>query len=1002
MKKITACMLILTLLLSCIYVTHAAPIATNSTDMSGQLSNSGQRILDSSGAATGFTLSHNVNVDGKTSEFIIDGDAAKQKLPSDKMLMAQLFADGTKNTEWNRGLFGSAVQTFMPGQKIYMRAQYYFPSESRDGEVYGSYNDKFSMSVTGIYLNSSDVSETIALANMTHDTSDGGSFYFMGNSKNGIKANETWQYDTWYTIETIVTMGSQATVSVYVNGSPLTFDNSSISESVDYSTGKEYIKAAKNQRIYDLTCTPVKTGTMKRHMYTDNWAFDVYPAGEDVELWTPPKFNPVSFSSPKNGDEMRTNEFKTVNIDVIGQECDMVELYIDNELVASLDQTPYSFEISKRYSPGTHTLRAVAKSGNDEYEQTITVNLAAYNPLSFDGIANGEEVYDKKFKSVTVKVDDELCESVSLYIDNELVATQTEAPYSFELAKYLRPGEHSLRAEAVVADEEYEFETVINVLEYNPLSFANISADKKVYSDEFKTVTVLTGEEECDEVSLYIDDIEVSTITSSPYTFDIDEDYLPGNHTVRAVAQSGSDTYEISVNITLMSTYGKPVMNQNFDAYASFYEAQNGGWYYPSSRMNNAKAPNGWFIKPSNIKDKMSASYGQAMALGCDPGSSPSYNDANNTEYSYITFGYSGMAGAPISGHKAVVEWYMFFNNDKSVDMEMGLGTSTGQSIEKQIFKYDAESQKINWNVEGSPSTDIEVNKWQKYTLTIDFTQSSKMSLSVDGAEEFTNLTHNASVSSFSKIIWKYIPDYTTGSFVALDEVKITHVIPRPSLKSAKFYIDDEESSDYSKVSPDTNAIAIEIDGTLSDVNLAENVEFLENGKSITAYSPSGELLKPAVMLSGSKLWIVPHIPLMPACEYSVKLGAGAVFENNVEIGYDQYLNFVTSKGKFDIKSVSFSSNGSSASRVQNGDTISAKASVSNTTGKEKTVKLLLALYSDNKLMSISVKEVNIPSSSYLQTISANDVTVRNSSGFSASLIVLDNNNYPVAQYVMG
>lgn len=1009
MKKFTSFLLVTILLLSSVCVTHAAvvPIISYQADMEGSFNSAkGTYINNTDGSSTGFQVSHSSNAAATTSEFLVAGSAANKKLSSDQMLMAQLFANGTANTNWNRGkLIPSSEIAFLPGQQIYMRAQYYLPSKSYQGESYASYNDNFMVRMIGAYADANGTKSSLTYATFEVTDSAGGSIYFMGNSNNGgIKAVESWKYDTWYTVEAIMTAGDNASVSVYVNGSPLSFTGQSFQNSQNYSTGKNCIKvpAKEKQWLYSMKSDNMKTNAIKRHLYTDNWAFEVYAANAEVPLWTPPVYNPVTFTSHTNGDTMRTNELKTVTVDTDAEKCDWVALYVDDELVSSDAQAPYSFDITKRYDPGTHTLRAVAKSGSDTYEKSIDITLTPFNPLSFVGIANGDEVYDRKFRTVTIDTEDEPCENVSLYIDDVLIETKTQTPYVFELPNALSIGDHTLCVKAMVGTTEYSSQADITVLEYNPLTIAGISNGSKASMDDFGSLTVLTGDETADEVSLYVDNELISTISSAPFSFDASQSCTPGAHTLRAEARVGADVYEIAVDVTVVGTYDKAVMNQNFEVYASFYDAQNGGWYNASSRMHKANALNGWFIQPAAIEDKNGKMYGQSFSLGCDPGSSSSYNDSNNKEYNYLTFGYTKMTGvsnAVVSGNKVKLEWYTLFSNDKTQEFVMSLNSNTGAGMDNPICQWDTTEKKLKWNVSGLPLTAVEANKWQKYTLVVDLADAStKMSLWIDDALQFDSLASVSPFNSFLKVIWKYVPDYSAGSFVALDEIRITHVIPRPSFVSASFYTGDAHTADESNVSPLSNAIAVVIDGGLIENGLNENVELLENGKAVKAVDSAGNELRPAVMLSGNKLWIVPHIPLLPDCEYSIKLGADAMFENNVTIGYDQYLSFTTAKAVFAAKSVSFSGGGS----VNNGDAIGANVTFSNLSGESKNVKLVLALYSGNKLMSISVKPVTVTASPSAQSFSADDAIVKAANDFSARLIVLSSDNYPIAQYEMG
>ena len=699
MKKFTAIMLSVLLLLSGISTTYAAPLLSAYADMSGSLS--GTKILDSSSKETGFTGFHRFSGTGNTTTAIlVAGSAAEKKLSTDKMLMVQLYNDGSSNANMEDCYYGASVQELMPGQQVYMRAQYYIPSKNYQGESYTGYNDKFSVSMTGLYKTSADASNSLSLFSMSYD----GTIKFMG-----FTAKETWSYDTWYTVETIVKVGTNAVASTYVNGSPLTFENQTITSSAEYETDKECMKLDKKQRLYRFANTKVTGTTIKRHLYVDNLAVEVHAKNAAVSLWTPPAYNPLSFTSHTDGETLPTSELKTVTFSTDTLECDAVELYVDDVFVGSDSGPDYSISVNKRFSKGTHTLKAVAIDGSTRYEKSIDLVFPEYNPLSFDNLKNGDTLYDRKFNSATV-ISADSAASVSLYIDNELIDTKTDAPYTFSFDNKYTKGTHKLRAEAEIDGLNYTYEIEISLTEYNPLSFDGVSSGDKILTSNFKSVKVLTGDEECTEVSLYVDDSLVETLTSSPFVFNITDTYAPGSHSLRAVAVSVIGVFELTTDVTLVGTYDKPVMNQAFDNYDSFYAAQNGGWYYPSSRMHNAKAPNGWFIKPGTVKDKNGVSYGQSFSIGCDPASSITYTDGNGNDYSYLTFGYTM---SQISGNKVQMEWYALFNNDKSLEFKMGFGNDTGASVNNLLCQWDTTEKKLKWNVSGNPLTTVETNKWQ-------------------------------------------------------------------------------------------------------------------------------------------------------------------------------------------------------------------------------------------------------------------------------------------------
>lgn len=991
MKKIIASVVIVSLLLLNVTVLGATPVSSVQTDMSGYFNGNLSYILTSGGARSGFSGSHNDNNTDTTTEFMMPGNVSSRKGADDQMYVAQLFANGVKNTEWNRGQLDAKDIAYSAGQKLYMRAQYYIPSKSCEGQSYAGYNDNMSVAMVA---NLSGISAN-RLITFAPSDSQGGEFRMIGDSK---KATETWKYDTWYTVEAIVELGSAVKASVYIDGKPLTLDGGG--ESVDMLMGGSSTTLSRFYP-YSMSSKNMGSAAMKRNIYTDNWAYEVYKSGDEIELWEAPEYNPLSFEGISSGAEIVFYKFKSVQV-LTGEEiCDSVTLYVNDELVGEKLEAPYLFEMPKRYEPGEVTLRAVAKQGDTEFEYSTKVSLIDYNPLIFKDLTDGTEIIDYKFNSAEVLTGEEQCDSVALYVNDELVGEKFEAPYVFEITKQYNPGNTNLRAVATLGDLVFNRSINVTLVKYNPLSFKGITSGGSLYSSDFESVEVLTGEEVCDSVALYINGELVDEKSEAPYVFEITNRYDPGNITVGAVAKLGNTVFEHSIDVYLVGSYSKPAMNDGFDTYASFYEVQNGGWYSPSSRMHNAKSPNGWFIKPATVKDSAGKFYGTAISLGCNGQSPATWIDSNGGEQSSLILGFCsfsklmGTGVSTITGNSVDIEWKMYIDNDEIQTFSMGLGTSTNSSLEKVIYKWNPDNKKIEWNVSDSVMSDVVLKKWQQYKMSIDLSGSTPiMSLWVDDELIFEDAQANASFNSFLKIIWHYVPNNEQGSTVALDEIKINHTIPKPSFGTVRFFVDENSKTNSKAVTPLTNAIALTVNNGLIENGLAENVEFLENGKQVVFKNDNGESLNPTVKLYGNQLWIVPAVPLLSDSVYTVVLKADAMFDNNIKIGYDQEFEFTTDSYPTGIKNIEFYINGTKCNNIANasfdkGDKIYAKATFYNNSSSSDDMKLIIAGINGKCVSSLNVTSID-GSSQGSTTVSTGEIEVVSADDFKVSVMLWD------------
>ncbi|MBE7031213.1 MAG: hypothetical protein E7409_07295 [Ruminococcaceae bacterium] len=534
---------------------------------------------------------------------------------------------------------------------------------------------------------------------------------------------------------------------------------------------------------------------------------------------------------------------------------------------------------------------------------------------------------------------------------------------------------------------------------YNPVSFEKLLDGDSIVIDNGAEITVNVDLLGCSQVDLYAGDEKIGTATSAPYTFVIPSTAELGNTTLKAVAMAGNATFERSIKISLVTSYFRKSMNENFEKYENAQKSFDGGWYYPSSRFYGANlVENGWFIKPMTVTDKAKKDFDKSFVIGCDAGAGEKWIDQSATPQSTLSYGFqnfNGVSGATISGNTAEINWQMYM---ESADMDTFTFTA-GQ----RLFSWDNTEKKLKWDIKGDTVyTQPKFGYWQNYVLTIDMSGTTKLSLTVDGQSIFENREATNNITSFNNIVWYLIPDLEKGTCIGLDEIVLIHAVPRPSFGSAVFYKGATSSIETEKVSADVDSFGIAVKGGLLSANLEKNVAFLENGKELTWLTADGDVVKSEVSLINDTIWVVPPRPLLSNAEYTVQLKKNALFADNATIGYDQSFVFHTKTAAVDVVGVEYYKNGTkieniSAATFAAGDKIKAKVTMCNDKTGDEPVYIILLGYNNMVLKAATVLPDFIDAGATAQTFETAEITVEDATGFTLSTVVCNSDFLPIA-----
>lgn len=161
------------------------------------------------------------------------------------------------------------------------------------------------------------------------------------------------------------------------------------------------------------------------------------------------------------------------------------------------------------------------------YELSDTSNLAP--TVSISGPSNNASFYDNETIAVTVNASDSdgVITKVDLYVNDVLEATDSGAPFSFNINKPV--GSYTLKARAFDNDGSYTDSSVINITVSQqpntlPLVYMSSPANLSANFEEPATIPlrVVTGDQDGSvvKVEYWVDGVLLTTVTQSPFDYD--------------------------------------------------------------------------------------------------------------------------------------------------------------------------------------------------------------------------------------------------------------------------------------------------------------------------------------------------------------------------------------------------------------------------------------------------------------------------------------------------
>src|SRR3989339_2070694 len=250
----------------------------------------------------------------------------------------------------------------------------------------------------------------------------------------------------------------------------------------------------------------------------------------------------------------------------IGKVC----FYIDNVIKSTDTTAPYAYSLdTTEYANGTHTIKLIATDtiGQTAVAQiTVTIDNAPPPPpvdnpptVLITSPGTGDTIYGSVSISVTASDAEGGVTSVSFYIDNVIVSTDTASPYAYILdTTQYSNGTHTIKVVATDTIGQTTIAqvtiTIDNIASDNPPQVTITSPTNNSVVSGIITINVTaTDDNGIGKVCFYMNNVIKSTDTTSPYAYSLDTtQYTNGTHIIKVVAtDTNSQTATTQITITI-------------------------------------------------------------------------------------------------------------------------------------------------------------------------------------------------------------------------------------------------------------------------------------------------------------------------------------------------------------------------------------------------------------------------------------------------------------------
>ncbi|PIE79771.1 MAG: hypothetical protein CSA15_02690, partial [Candidatus Delongbacteria bacterium] len=187
---------------------------------------------------------------------------------------------------------------------------------------------------------------------------------------------------------------------------------------------------------------------------------------------------------------------------------------------------------------------------------------------------NGSEFTVGSTISIQIEATDEdgSIEKVDLYLNNEMIASLTSAPFNYDWeTSNFGVGSYILKAVATDNDELTGESSEISIMLKASNTIPSVTIDSPANGSDFNIgdvvsveMTAMDSDGTIDKVDLYLNDEMVVSLTNEPFNYNWDtSNFEAGNYNLKAVAtdNDGLTGESIDVNVSLIHSYQAPVVS---------------------------------------------------------------------------------------------------------------------------------------------------------------------------------------------------------------------------------------------------------------------------------------------------------------------------------------------------------------------------------------------------------------------------------------------------------
>ncbi|MBU2883529.1 BNR-4 repeat-containing protein [Psychrosphaera sp. B3R10] len=288
-------------------------------------------------------------------------------------------------------------------------------------------------------------------------------------------------------------------------------------------------------------------------------------------------------------------EYDSVDINVIAdtpndtRTISQVSLYLDETLISTKNTAPFKWSFEEpnlqNLSVGSYELKAIVKDSEGETAET-TMSLTVIDPTPI--VTFPQDIYTmfEGYNSFSLSVNastpvlGRTIENVELYVDDNLIRKEAVAPYEWGHSASLSEellnfsvGSYTIKAVATDSEglmAEALANLIIEETIQAPLVSFNDSTQTVEEGYDSLTIDVTASSpmntRSIKQVALFVNNVEVSTLTSAPYQWTQTDSSLTdlpvGSHVVKAVA---TDNLGLTAEVTMQIIVKEKVVQSQKD-----------------------------------------------------------------------------------------------------------------------------------------------------------------------------------------------------------------------------------------------------------------------------------------------------------------------------------------------------------------------------------------------------------------------------------------------------